>query len=509
MQKTNSFLSFFRKKKKFFYFIGGIALLVFLIFIFRNGQNEEQIIVAQLSDFKNQISVSGKVIPSSNVDLAFKNSGRVEKVYFSMDQFSNNGKIIKAGTLLAQIEAKNIRKDLHDAEISLENAKLSLAKSQLQNSEENMNADLQQAYDDGFVVVSNAFLDLSVVKDNLENIIEAENVSDNLVRISGRTALNYKEQAEILFYKAKNTFQNNNKNFRLLDRNSSAEDIDKIINETYEMTKVFLDALKSSKNLVDYLAEDTDNSSNYSDSKETLYEDIEKINDHLADLLSIKNEIKDNLDTFGNTELDTKSLLLSIKQKENDLQEIRSELEDYYIRAPFDGLITKIEAKAGEIVSSNIPIISMMSADTFQIESFIPEVNIALVKLGDEANITLDAYGENINFSAKVISIDPAETIQNGVSTYKIKLQFLEKDERIKSGMTANVLITAVNKPNVIVLPQGVIFEKMDKKFVQIKKNKDYFDTEITTGEISSLGQVEIISGINVGDEIVLKPVIK
>ena len=87
-----------------------------------------------------------------------------------------------------------------------------------------------------------------------------------------------------------------------------------------------------------------------------------------------------------------------------------------------------------------------------------------------------------------------------------MKLQFPEKDSRIKSGMTANVLITVFRKPNALVVPAGVILEKNGKKFVQVKKDKTIEEREITTGAISSLGRVEVISGLADGESIILNP---
>ena len=168
-----------------------------------------------------------------------------------------------------------------------------------------------------------------------------------------------------------------------------------------------------------------------------------------------------------------------------------------------------MDAKVGEIASSNVSLISIMSSGIFEIESYVPEVNITRIQLGDEAGVTLDAYGENILFNAKVISIDPAETIRDGVATYKVKLQFSQKDERIKSGMTANVSIVVFNKPNTIVLPGGVIFEKDGKKFVQVKNKEGISDQEVLTGNMSSLGQTEVVSGLSDGEVIILNPTTK
>jgi len=72
--------------------------------------------------------------------------------------------------------------------------------------------------------------------------------------------------------------------------------------------------------------------------------------------------------------------------------------------------------------------------------------------------------------------------------------------------MTANVSIIIFSKSNVIVVPGGVVFEQDNKKFVKIKSNKEIIDREVTTGDTSALGQVEIVSGLENGDQVILNP---
>jgi multidrug efflux pump subunit AcrA (membrane-fusion protein) len=75
--------------------------------------------------------------------------------------------------------------------------------------------------------------------------------------------------------------------------------------------------------------------------------------------------------------------------------------------------------------------------------------------------------------------------------------------------MTANVSIVTFDKPNVIVVPGGVVFDKEGKKFVQVKNNKEILDREIFLGSVSSLGQVEVVAGLEDGDLVILNPNIK
>ena len=505
MTFVNKILGFVKRKKLL---IGTIVvvLIVLGLIIFKNGKATNGTIAISHSDFINQVSISGKVVASEEVDMSFKNGGRIGRIFVSVDKGDGEEKIIKAGTLIATLDAKDAEQAVRDAEISLASAKLSLAKLQLESSNENLDADLKKAYDDGFTAVADSFLDLSSIITGLEDILNEDILSDNTARNSGTIAENYRNDAEKLFYKANSALKENRKNFRLLDRNSSEQAIEVIIDETYETAKIFSNAIKSAKNLVDYLADDTNRQADYATSKTTLAGYTDDISGHLEELLSAENNIKDYKDAFSSTDLDIRDALLTVKREENNLQDAKNNLSDYYIRAPFDGVVTRIDAKVGEIASPNVPLIAMMSADTFQIESYVPEVNIAQIKFGDEASITLDAYGEEVLFYAKVISIDPAETIRDGVSTYKVKLQFNNKDNRIKSGMTASVKIVTFSKPNVIVVPGGVVFEKDGKKFVQVKIGEEVTEKEVVLGITSSLGQVEVVSGLSDGDKVILNP---
>jgi HlyD family secretion protein len=109
----------------------------------------------------------------------------------------------------------------------------------------------------------------------------------------------------------------------------------------------------------------------------------------------------------------------------------------------------------------------------------------------------------DVEFKASVISVDPAETIREGVATYKTVLAFDDVDTRIRSGMSANVdIITAVTE-DVIVIPRGaVIFEEGDTYVVL----KDKTRRAIEIRDTSSVGRVEVLRGLRSGDAILLTP---
>lgn len=200
--------------------------------------------------------------------------------------------------------------------------------------------------------------------------------------------------------------------------------------------------------------------------------------------------------------------LANINSQRTQIKQAEIKLAQTIIHSPINGTMIKQDAKIGQIVSPNITIASIMSEAQFQIEANVAETDIAKVKIGDPANITLDTYGNDIIFTAKIISIDPAETIIEGVSTYKTTLEFTKEDGQIKSGMTANIDIVTAKKEGVIAIPQRTIIAKDGQKFVLIGLlNNQQEERKIETGLRDSSGNIEIISGLSEGEKIVLPQV--
>jgi len=127
---------------------------------------------------------------------------------------------------------------------------------------------------------------------------------------------------------------------------------------------------------------------------------------------------------------------------------------------------------------------------------------VGKVSQQDPTEITLDAFPD-YKFLGKVIKIDPAETIIQGVVYYKVTVGFDEPDKRMKSGMTANVDIITETKENVLAVPQGAVLAKDGQKMVRILEGKDIKEVKVETGIRGSRGEIEILSGLKKGDRVI------
>ncbi len=185
------------------------------------------------------------------------------------------------------------------------------------------------------------------------------------------------------------------------------------------------------------------------------------------------------------------------------VENIKAKISKTVIYSPINGVVTSQDAKVGEIVAANSALVSVISASRLEVEANIPEVDITKIEVGSEANITLDAYGSDVVFAATVSKIDPAETVIEGVPTYKTTFQFKEKDDRPKSGMTADIIVLAEMKSGVLYVPQRAVVRENGRTYVRMEDNGGIKEVDVTTGLRGSDGVIEILSGLNEGDRVI------
>ena len=71
-------------------------------------------------------------------------------------------------------------------------------------------------------------------------------------------------------------------------------------------------------------------------------------------------------------------------------------------------------------------------------------------------------------FESKIKNIYPAETSQNGVSSYKVVFDLAGQDSNLKSGMTGTAKIKISEQAGAIVVPQSSVFSDAGKKYVMV-----------------------------------------
>jgi len=193
-----------------------------------------------------------------------------------------------------------------------------------------------------------------------------------------------------------------------------------------------------------------------------------------------------------------------VRQAQASLDQINRDIENSQIKAPIDGIVTKIDFEIGEQVTAGKPAVSILGENDFEIEVLISEADITKMSVEDKAKITLDAFGEDVEFIGKVVFIEPAETIIQDVIYYKVTVSFNPAERQPKSGMTANVVITTAEKNDVLIIPSRAIIDKTNEgKITRVLKNEKIEDRSISLGLQGDEGKVEVLSGVNEDEDVV------
>lgn len=201
-----------------------------------------------------------------------------------------------------------------------------------------------------------------------------------------------------------------------------------------------------------------------------------------------------------------------VQQAQASLDLAKKQINDSQIKAPINGTISKSNYEIGEDVGPSKAVFSLLGENNFIIEVDISEADINKISLNEPAEVTLDAFGDDVKFYGSVYFIEPAETVIQEVTYYKVKISFDKdtltkiKDEGklIKSGMTANSIITTMKKDNVIIVPSRAVLDQDGKKIVRVLLDKNKInEVEVATGVQGDGGQLEIISGLKEGDLVV------
>ncbi len=468
--------------------------------------------------FEQSISVSGTVTPSKEIQLGFTSGGRVAAVSGGV------GSLVNVGSVIASIDADDIRASIMQREAALANQEARLVSAR-QGARPEEIAVAQAGVDSATTALTQAN---SAVADAIR---DAYVKADDAVRVqvaqfvaSPKTAnpkLNFESsnsqlafdmlgalvasESTLAAWQADNALLSAQTDLTssVAKAQASVTQIAALLAKASAVLSSAIPGGTVSQTSLDLYAADIAGArAAMSASTNAIQAAVTAQKNAAAAVETAKKNL--TLKKVGPVASDIAAQEAQVRAAEADLANARALLSKTMIVAPFTGILTKMDAKVGLIAAPNTPLITMISAGAFQVESYIPEVNIGLVAVGNQARVTLDAYGESMPFTATVSSIDPAAVVRDGVATYRAVLQFTAADERIKPGMTANVVITTAMREGVISVPQGVITEREGRSYVRVRAGEMIIEREVQTGATSNLGRTEILAGLNAGDELVV-----
>jgi multidrug efflux pump subunit AcrA (membrane-fusion protein) len=183
----------------------------------------------------------------------------------------------------------------------------------------------------------------------------------------------------------------------------------------------------------------------------------------------------------------------------------QAKLSESIITAPFNGTVTKTYIRQGETASLKSPLMEITDFTSLVVRVAVPESYAGELKKGLSARVTLDAY-PNRAFSGRINRIYPE--LDKDIRTRTAEILLTDKTN-ILPGMFARVEIYLQKAENAVVIPVAAInISPSGEKAVFVIQNNTVARRKVKTG-IEEKGEIEIVSGIIAGEDIVVKGIEK
>jgi HlyD family secretion protein len=198
-------------------------------------------------------------------------------------------------------------------------------------------------------------------------------------------------------------------------------------------------------------------------------------------------------------EFDLKSKQSQLERQEFVVTDLRRQVANLSIISPTDGIIGSVNIREKDTVILNAPLLTIIDLSIFEVEVKIPE------NYADDLGIGLKT---EINFNGQthmgeVTAISPEVFEGQVVGRIRFKqadLAGLRQNQRV----TARVLIES--KENVLKVKRGAFVESGGGRIAYVVKNQSATKRSIQLGA-RSLGEVEVLSGLEQGDEIIISSI--
>ena len=184
-----------------------------------------------------------------------------------------------------------------------------------------------------------------------------------------------------------------------------------------------------------------------------------------------------------------------------ELEKNRRPQRTLRVDAPIDGIVVEKMAVQGQMVEAGMKLYRLADLSIVWVQSQIYEQDLALLKLGQEAEVSL-SYLPDRKFRGRVTYIYP--TVDEKTRTARVRMEFHNPGLFLKPGMFATVELNAEIEPSALLVPDSAVLRSGEKNTVFVALDGGHFEPrEVTLGPRAENNMYEVLSGLNEGERVV------
>ena len=196
-------------------------------------------------------------------------------------------------------------------------------------------------------------------------------------------------------------------------------------------------------------------------------------------------------------DLDARNKRLLANRQQAVVDEVQRQVDALTLRAPFDGQVGQVQATQHTQVAANAPILGVVDLSRFEIEIKVPESFARDLAIGMPAQLT---SGSGQPFPGEISAVSPE--VVNGEVVARIRFSDKQPEGlRQSQRMSARILLDT--RKNVVKVERGPFVEQSGGRYAWVVNGSTASRRPVQFG-VSSLGEVEIVSGLQPGEKVVV-----
>ena len=188
---------------------------------------------------------------------------------------------------------------------------------------------------------------------------------------------------------------------------------------------------------------------------------------------------------------------------ERRLATLKSQLSQYYVRAPFNGVVDEIPVKVGEMAQPGLPLIRIVNPNEMYVSADVSEAFLGKFEAGQDVEVIFPV--QDVTLESRIISVGNVINDQN--RTFKIEVALSSNEDfKFRPNQVAMLSLVDYEKKDALSVPTNVIQSDAGGKFVYTIGSKDgkrvAQKVSVQTGK-SFENMTEIIAGLSSGASVI------
>lgn len=230
--------------------------------------------------------------------------------------------------------------------------------------------------------------------------------------------------------------------------------------------------------------------------------DLDKAKSTLALAKTKLERIEDLLikEPFALAKQDVDELRENVNLADADFRQKQAVMNDYLIKAPFDGQLTSFSQSIGSQIGAATALVTLYSLHPVEVRYAISQHDFGKAKKGQEVDVTVEAYGDKI-FTGVVNYVAPAVDINSGRVDIHATLE--NPEFKLAPGMFANIKQYYSRGIKRLLVPQNSIIANNAERFVWLVRGDSAVKQVVKLAQNTNDGYAVVIEGLAVGDLVV------